>query len=111
MPSLQFAGRQNHSAGQKIGLQTNYYEGDCMRASTIDRLHKEWQAAEQKYQQNRARIIRRPQTQPHETPAMFEAEMNARRKDPELKAARDAAYLAYSNAQAEAAEQLSPSQG
>ncbi len=80
-----------------------------MRAATIDKLHKEWQAAEQKYQRNRARIIRRPQTQPNETPAMFEAEMAARRKDPELKAARDAAYLAYQNAQAEASAQAIPS--
>lgn len=79
-----------------------------MRAPTIERLHKEWQAAEQKYQQNRARIMRRPQAEPLETPAMFEAEMNARRKDPELKAARDAAYLAYRKAQAEVEGQPSP---
>jgi hypothetical protein len=71
-----------------------------MRAPTIERLHKEWQAAEEKYQKNRSRIIKRPQTQLHETPAMFDVELTARRKDPELKAARDAAYLAYSAAKA-----------
>jgi len=77
-----------------------------MRVATIEKLHKDWQAAELKYQQNRARIMRRPQSQPLETPALFDAEVDARRNAPELKKARDAAYLAYSSARQQVKEQM-----